>query len=299
MNIIIITPVRNEGLNIQTTIECMLSQTLKPVEWIIVNDGSTDNTESIIKKYSNQFSFIKYINREDRGYRKPGQGVIESFYKGFENVENENFEIISKFDADLKFPSDTLEKISDEFANNPNLGITGGIRLEKGKNDKFFKRVLVPNGFVSGAFKFYRKECFKNIGGLIKRAGWDGVDTIKANMKGWQTGEIESLKFIHLKPTGSARGEGLSNSYKKCGNVSYYMGGYFWYFILRVLGRSLINRDPRVGFYMTCGYLNSTINAEDRQSREFRRHLKKVQLQNIRNWVLMAYKSFSETFSKV
>ena len=106
--IVLITPARNEEQYIRTTVECMISQTIKPDKWIIVNDGSTDNTENIIKEYLNKISFLRYISLPDRGYRKPGQGVVEAFDEGMKLIIGEDYDVISKFDADLDFRPDTL-----------------------------------------------------------------------------------------------------------------------------------------------------------------------------------------------
>lgn len=285
MKIVIITPVRNEASYIPVTMKCMIQQTLLPAEWIIVNDGSNDNTESVIKELKKGHSFIKYVCLNDRGFRKPGQGVIETFYEGFKRIDSNNYNIIAKFDGDLKFQPDMLEKISNAFKNDPKLGITGGTRYERKSIDDKFRKVLVPKGFVGGPFKFYQKKCFEDIGGLIKRAGWDGVDTIKANMKGWKTGEIDSLKIVHLKPTGMAKGEGLTKACMKYGDVSYYMGGYFWYFILRVIGRAFEGRNIKIGYHMIKGYWKSKLKNEKKESKKFRKYLKKTQLKNIIYWI--------------
>jgi len=285
MKIVIITPVRNEASYIPVTMKCMIQQTLLPAEWIIVNDGSTDNTESVIRELMKGHTFIKYICLNNRGFRKPGQGVIETFYEGFKRIERNNYNIIAKFDGDLEFQPDMLEKISNVFKNDPELGITGGTRYERKSIDDKFRKVLVPKGFVGGPFKFYQKKCFKDIGGLIKRAGWDGVDTIKANMKGWKTGEIDSLKIIHLKPTGMAKGEGLAKACMKYGDVSYYMGGYLWYFLLRVIGRSIETCNLKVGYYMLKGYLSSKRNKLQRESYKFRTFLKRKQIDNLNYWL--------------
>lgn len=280
MKIVIITPVRNEESYIPVTMKCMIQQTLLPAEWIIINDGSTDNTESVIQELKKGHSFIKYVCLNDRGFRKPGQGVIETFYEGYNRIKNKNYDIIAKFDGDLEFQPDMLEKISNAFKIDPELGITGGTRYERKSIDDKFRKVLVPKGFVGGPFKFYQKKCFQDIGGLIKRAGWDGVDTIKANMKGWKTGEIESLKITHLKPTGTAKGEGLARACMKYGDVSYYMGGYFWYFLLRVISRSFEGHSVKVGYYMIKGYLKLRLKNEKRESEKFRKYLKRVQIKN-------------------
>lgn len=294
MKIVIITPVRNEGEHIRITINCMLNQTLLPIKWIIVNDGSKDDTEKIVKEFSKTNSFMHYISLPDRGKREPGRGVVEAFYKGYSKIAGMNYDILAKFDADLEFPPNTLEKVCQAFLTDPNLGITGGTRYEKRKNENNPRKVLVPKGFVGGPFKFYRKKCFEDINGLTKRAGWDGVDTIKANMKGWRTGEIESLKIFHLKPTGTAKGEGLVRAWEKYGDVSYYMGGYLWYFFLRVAARTFEGRNPKVGYYMLRGYLRSIRNNVPRESRGFRRFLKRKQLENMIYWFRLGLKGSSQ-----
>jgi glycosyltransferase involved in cell wall biosynthesis len=285
MKILIITPVRNEEEHIRTTLDCMVNQTILPNKWIIVNDGSTDNTDRIIRKYENKHSFIRCISLPNRGHRSPAKGVIDTFYKGYNTVKNEYYDIISKFDADLEFPPYTLEKIINAFKNDPKLGITGGTRYEQRRDNGPYEKVLVPRDFVGGPFKFYRMDCFYDIGGLIRRAGWDGVDTIKANMKGWKTGEIDSLRIIHLKPTGSASGEGLIKACEKYGDVSYYMGGYFGYFILRVMFRSFQEHNFQVGFQMIKGFRKAKRNNETRETKEFRKYLKQKQRENVLYWI--------------
>jgi len=284
MRVVLISPVRNEGKFIKDTLESMLNQTHTPLKWIIVDDGSSDDTGKIVKEYMPKLPFLEYVSIPDRGYRKPAVGVMEAFHEGYNKIKNLDFDILSKFDADLKFPPNMLDTICNAFIKNPSLGITGGTRYEQRKEDGPFEKVLLPKGFVGGPTKFYRRLCFDDIGGLIVRAGWDGVDTIRASMNGWETCEIESIKVYHLKPTGMAKGEGLKKACEKYGDVSYYMGGSFWYFMLRVIGRSMNSRNIKIGYYMITGYTKSLLNGEKRESREFRKYLKRIQRKNITYW---------------
>jgi len=281
MKIIIITPVRDEEEYIKFTIESVLAQTLLPCKWVIVDDGSADNTDKIIQSYLDSAPFIRYIRIDDRGYRKPGQGVVQAFYEGFKTIEHLDYDIIAKMDGDLKFGKEAFRAIAKRFEAEPRLGVTGLVRYERTTKEDEPKRVIVAKGHVTGAFKFYRKECFKEIGGLVPRAGWDGVDIVKARMKGWDTGEIDSVKLFHLRPTGTAKGEGLKKAYEKYGDISYYMGGYFWYFFLRVIIRSLKRRSLHVGLYMMKGYLDSRRNGVERKSSDFRSALKKLQRERV------------------
>lgn len=285
MRIAIITPVRNEAQHIGTTIRCMMRQTHLPVKWVIVNDGSTDGTGEIIEKETAGHSFVEHVVVPDRGFRKPAQGVIESFYKGLEALNGVEYDVVSKFDGDLEFPDDMIEQISRAFVEDPELGITGGTRFERVSKTSLLKELIVPDDYVCGIDKFYRKECFEDIGGLICRAGWDGVDTIKANMKGWKTGQLNSLKVVHLKATGTAKGEGLKKAGLKYGDISYYMGGYFWHFLLHVLKLTLFNRKLTLGFYMIKGFFGAMLRGEERESPEFRKALKKRQRKNVATWM--------------
>jgi len=283
---IVITPVRNEEEYIEKTIQAMIRQTVKPLRWIIVNDGSSDKTKEIVAKYLH-IPYIHLIDVPDRGYRLPGQGVVDAFYKGLNVVSGSDYEIAVKMDGDLYFKPDTFESVLNEFEKNRNLGIASGTRYDRRKRSSGFKKVIVPVGYVGGPFKFYRRECFRQIGGLIRRAGWDGVDIVKARMHGWDTKELQHVKFYHLRPTGTASGEGLKKANMKYGEVSYYMGGYLWYFAFRVIGRSFMSRSLRCGVYMILGYARSARLRLARENHEFRKSMKKMQLVNTRGYLDM------------
>jgi glycosyltransferase involved in cell wall biosynthesis len=290
LRVIVITPTRNEEKYIRTTIECMVKQTKLPEKWVIVNDGSADRTGDIVQEYIGKYPFIEYVLLPDRGFRKPGQGVVETFYQGFKQVEDLDYDIISKFDADLEFPPDSLEKICKAFENDQYLGITGGAIYERKKRQGPYEKLYYSEGYVCGPNKFYRKQCFEDIGGLIARAGWDGVDIIRANMNGWRTRTLETLITYHLKNTGSAIGEGLIKSCEKYGDVSYYMGGYLWYFILRIVGRSLESRNPKIGYFMLKGFVNSCREKKAREPEDFRFYLKKKQKERVVSLLKNIYK---------
>ncbi|MBD3343451.1 MAG: glycosyltransferase [Chitinivibrionales bacterium] len=285
MKLVVITPTRNEEYFLEKTIHDMRKQTVFPDEWIIVNDGSTDKTEEVVRKHRLSNDFIHYVQLDDRGYRKPGTGVMEAFYEGFNRIRCTDYDIVAKFDSDLSFQPDTIELILNRLQRHPTLGITGGARYEKIPGRKDLKKAYLPKGFVGGPCKFYRRKCFEAIGGLIKRAGWDGVDIIRAQMKGWRTYELDPPRLIHLKPTGLAGGEGIKRAALKYGNVSYFMGGYFWYFMLRALFRSIQCRNTTYCVYMMKGYLSSFMQKEIQETQEFREYLKKFQLMHLQSFL--------------
>ncbi len=283
---IVITPVRNEEAYVEKTIQAMIHQTVKPLRWIVVNDGSSDKTKDIVSKYLH-ISYIRLIDVPDRGFRLPGQGVVEAFYTGLDSISDLDYDIVVKMDGDLYFDPSTFEAILDEFEKEKSLGIASGSRYDRRKHSSEFKKEIVPLGYVGGPFKFYRRECFHQIGGLIRRSGWDGVDIVKARMHGWDTRELRHVKYYHLRPTGTATGEGIKKANMKYGEVSYYMGGYLWYFALRVIGRSLMARSIWPGVFMILGYARSARLRLAKENEEFIKFMKKIQLENTRNYLKM------------
>jgi len=204
LNHIIISPVRNEQAYIEGTILSVIAQTSRPLLWVIVNDGSQDKTAQTIQKHTSRHPWIRLVNRPDRGYRKTGPGVIEAFNIGLDTIKQREFSFITKLDGDVTFEKDYFELLFQRFDENPKLGIAGGWLHDSIGNS--FRPHKHPKDHVRGAVKTYRKECFDDIGGLIPTLGWDGIDEMNAQMKGWETRSFEDIEVTLHKPMGSARG---------------------------------------------------------------------------------------------
>jgi poly-beta-1,6-N-acetyl-D-glucosamine synthase len=224
---VIITPARNEERFIGSTIESVAGQTIRPAEWIIVNDGSSDGTARILERYATQFCWIRSIDRSDRGFRKAGAGVVEAFYEGYQAVQTADWDFIVKLDADLTFAPEYFEKCFERFRRDPHLGIGGGGIYHKIGGTR--KLEATPLFHVRGATKIYRRACWDGIGGLLAAPGWDTIDEVKANMLGWRTYSFTELPVLHLRRTGSA--EGLLRDCIKHGVVCH-VSGYHPAFVL-------------------------------------------------------------------
>ncbi len=227
MNIYIVIPAHNEEDSIAFTLESLVNQTLLPKKVVVVNDNSTDNTQSIIEKYINKYSWITLINSHSSNEHLPGTKIINAFYKGFETLD-ENYDVICKFDADLIFPKNYLETLVSHFNTDAKLGmIAGHCYIKKGKEWQL--ESLTAKGHIRGALKAYRKTCFLEIGKLKRAMGWDTIDELLAVYYGWTFKTDESLKVKHLKPTGTNYGN--SSKYLQ-GEALYKMRyGFFLSFI--------------------------------------------------------------------
>ena len=202
MNFYIIIPAHNEERSISLTLNSLIQQTHLPKQVLVVNDNSTDSTESVVTSYMENHSFIKLINNTSSNQHLPGSKIINAFYKGFETLDN-NYDVICKFDADLIFPENYLERLAQHFNNNEKLGMVSGFCYIQ-KNKKWVLENLTKKDHIRGALKAYKKDCFLNIGKLKPSMGWDTVDELLAQYYGWEILTDESLRVKHLKPTGAS-----------------------------------------------------------------------------------------------
>ncbi|MGK0235763.1 MAG: glycosyltransferase involved in cell wall biosynthesis, partial [Psychroserpens sp.] len=202
MKLYVVIPAHNEEENISKTLQSLVEQTHLPSKIIVVNDNSTDNTQSIVNSFSEKYTFIESINNTSSAQNIPGSKVINAFKKGMK-VLDDDFDVICKFDADLIFPNNYIETIQTIFTNNKNCGMAGGFCYIE-KNDIWVLENLTNKDHIRGALKAYRKECFYDIGGLKSEMGWDTVDELLAQYHGWEIYTDESLEVKHLKPTGNA-----------------------------------------------------------------------------------------------
>lgn len=200
MNFSIIIPAHNEEAFLEQTLQSLVSQTLLPKKIIIVNDHSTDSTQTIINRFTETYPFISGIETTSTAKHEPGSKVINAFNIGLE-VSGNNYDVLCKFDADLIFPKNYLEKVSHLFTKNPDCGIAGGFCYIQ-KKETWVLENLTNKDHVRGALKAYKKDCFQQIGGLKSTMGWDTVDELLAQYHGWQICTDESLHVKHLKPTG-------------------------------------------------------------------------------------------------
>lgn len=202
MNIHIIIPAHNEEDCIGLTLESIVAQTLLPKQLVVVNDNSTDKTREIVEGFTNQYPWISLVDSKSSDKHLPGSKIINAFFKGFETLDDD-YDVICKFDADLIFPHNYLERISSHYMANSKLGMVSGFCYIN-KNGRWIIENLTRKDHIRGALKAYRKDCFDAIGQLKPAMGWDTVDELLAKYYGWELITDDSLHVKHLKPTGIA-----------------------------------------------------------------------------------------------
>jgi glycosyltransferase involved in cell wall biosynthesis len=260
----IITPVRNECEFLPGAIASVVSQTIRPMEWVIVNDGSTDRTAAIIEAASAEHHWIRPLHRPDRGFRKSGGGVMEAFHDGLHRLQAADWDFLVKLDGDLTFDADYFEKCFGRFNANPKLGIGGGLVC----NDVAGQRILDskddPTFHVRGATKIYRHGCWDAIGGLIQTTGWDTVDELKANMLGWKTSTFPELPLIHHRKTGEA--DGCWRNWFKNGRANYNVGYHPLFMLGKCVKRAFRRPYGVASLALWCGFVTGYFSLAPRRA---------------------------------
>jgi poly-beta-1,6-N-acetyl-D-glucosamine synthase len=275
---VIITPVRDEEKYVEATIRSVTSQTILPAEWIIVDDGSSDNTAEIAERHTTQFPWIHVIRKPNRGFRKPGGGVIEAFYDGYKTLRYNDWDFLVKLDGDLTLSANYFEKCFEHFALDVKLGVGGGEIYHELRGEQTLE--ANPKFHVRGATKIYRRACWEAIGSLLQSPGWDTIDEVKANMLGWKSYSFSELHILHHRITGTA--EGAFRGRIKHG-VACYISGYHPLFLMASCLSKLVQKPYVAGSFAIAygflkGYWTHTPRVKDA---ELIRYLRNQQLRRL------------------
>ena len=259
------------------TLDSVIAQTTPPTKWVIVDDGSTDDTPKILADYARQHPWIEVVTRADRGKRAVGPGVIEAFYAGYETIRPQDFDYVCKLDLDLRLPPKYFELLMQRMAATPQIATCSG----KSYIEQDGQLVDENHGDETslGMTKFYRVSCFEAIGGFVREVMWDGIDCHRCRMMGWiacSWNEPE-LRFVHLRPMGSSQ-TGIYTGRMRHGYGQYFMGTGMLYMAASAASR--IRERPFLtgSLAMFWGWLRSAIKGEPRyDDPEFRRFLRQYQ----------------------
>jgi glycosyltransferase involved in cell wall biosynthesis len=250
---VLITPSRNEEAFIEKTIESVIHQTVVPVKWVIVNDGSTDSTGVIAGRYAAQYDWIEVVNRPVRQERNFA-AKVHAFNAGRERLKDVEYEIIGNLDSDVSLDADHFEFLLNKFKDDPRLGVAGTVFSEDGGYSSATDSFEGQN-HVSGQCQVFRRQCFEEIGGYLanKAGGIDWIAVTTARMIGWKTRSFREKSFFHYRHLGTAE-RGVFAAAFSYGEKDYYLGGHPVWELFRVTYR--ITKRPFLvgGLGLSLGY---------------------------------------------
>jgi biofilm PGA synthesis N-glycosyltransferase PgaC len=203
---IIVTAARNEASYLERTLLAVTTQTVAPVCWVIVSDGSTDGTNDLVRRYAARFSYIRLVESgtgEGRNFGSKARAINH----GYSQVSDLPHAFVAVLDADVSFDLDYYERVMKRFARNPKLGMAGGI-LHDNCGGVYIQQNTSPDFSVSGPIQMFRKSCFELIGGYhpLPRGGIDAVAETAVRMNGFDVRAFPELKVLHHRRTGAEKG---------------------------------------------------------------------------------------------
>lgn len=276
--LLVVSPCRNEAKYLRRSVASVLAQTRRPDLWVIVDDGSSDETAAILAETVKALDFVQVLRRSDRGFRQVGPGVIDAFDAGLAAAGDlSRFEYVSKLDLDLDLPATYFETMIEHMHRDPRLGtISGKAMIESPKGMVYEGQA---DDMSLGMAKVYRRRCLQEIGGLVRAVMWDGIDCHQARRRGWRACSFRDQRsdFIHLRPMGSSE-HGILNGRFRHGKGQYFMGTGGFYMAVSAVRWSL--RPPILlgGAAMFAGWAWSALKGAPRyQDPGFRAFLRRYQ----------------------
>jgi glycosyltransferase involved in cell wall biosynthesis len=274
---VLISPCRNEASFMRQTLDSVIAQSLQPSKWVIVDDGSTDETPSILREYAQRHPWISVVTRPDRGHRAVGPGVVDAFYCGYETIDRPSYDFVCKLDLDLQLPPRYFEILIRRMNADPRIATCSGKSYIRENGQLMFERHGDDTSL--GMTKLYRLERFEEIGGFVREVMWDGIDCHQCRMRGWIacSWDEPELRFVHLRPMGSSQ-QSVYVGRMRHGFGQYFMGTGFLFLAASALAR--MTQKPYVlgSFAIMWGWLRAALQGKRRYDNpEFRRFLRHYQ----------------------
>ncbi len=253
----LVTPARNEEAFIEGTIQSVVAQTVRPVRWIVVSDGSTDRTDAIVQAHAARHPWIELLRLPERRDRQFA-AKANAFNAGYARLAGTEYDVVGNLDADITFEPGYLEFLLDRFAANPRLGVAGTPFVEDAHrpDQHTYAHRFAQLDHVSGACQLFRRECFDAIGGYVpvKGGAVDWIAVTTARMKDWETRTFTEKVSLHHRTLGTGTDNRLTVRFRY-GQKAYYVGGHPVWELLR--GCFQMRERPWIvgGLFFQCGFL--------------------------------------------
>ncbi len=287
---VLVTPAWNEERHLDELVRSMTHQTVLPLRWVIVSDGSTDKTDEIVRSYADRYPWIALLRRE-RTSGRDFAGKAQAVNAGYESLKSLYFDLFGNLDADITLPPDYYEFLIARFLERPELGVAGTPFVEDAANPTAhsYAHAFADLSHVSGACQFFRRRCFEEIGGYtpVKEGGIDWVAVTMARMRGWTTRTFVEKACFHHRAMGTADRSRLRARFRH-GREEYLVGGHPMWQLLR--GVFQMKNSPFVlgGLCLMAGYASAWLSGEPSpippELREFHRREQVTRLRRIVGW---------------
>jgi poly-beta-1,6-N-acetyl-D-glucosamine synthase len=271
----VVSPARDEAENLRRLARCLFIQSAPPAAWIIVDNGSADDTRAVADELARQRAWVSVASVPDAGGLARGAPVVRAFHAGVDQLLDD-VDLVAKVDADISFGREYFAQLVRRFEQEPELGIASGTCLERQESEWNPRFATEPN--VWGGARLYRKVCLDTLLPLDERMGWDAIDVARAAAAGWTTRVFLDIQFRHHRT--EAERDGLRRArWVKQGELAYFLHYRPSYLLLRALHHG--RREP-AALAMVWAYLEAALRRGERcVDRDVVVHLR--QKQRLRN----------------
>lgn len=253
----VITPAKDEAETIVRLAESLARQTVLPRTWLVVDNGSMDETPTVLADLSRRHPWIRSISIPPASGIARGGPIVRAFHAGLEALDGSP-DLVGKVDADVTMGPQYFECLCGAFARDDRLGMASGTCFEE--DDGQWRQRFGTGANVWGAARLYRASCLREILPLDERMGWDGIDVIKANVRGWHTTTMLDLPFHHHRAE-AARERGRWQAWEVQGDASHYMDYRVSYLVFRTFFQA---RHEPAALAMLWGYAKAAVRRAER-----------------------------------
>ena len=274
---VVITAAHNEEAYVENTIRSVIAQTVLPLRWVIVSDGSTDRTDEIVRGYTDTWRFIEFLRvgtHQMHGFASK----VYALNQGAHRFGQTAFEFIGHLDGDVSFGPSYFADLMERFDRDPNLGVAGG-GIYEWDGSRYSPRRENRVWAVAGAVQMFRRQCYDSIGAFLplEHGGYDWCAEVTARMKDWRVQSFPDLAVYHHRPTKGWVGR-LRRSYQE-GLMDFSLGSHPLFEIAKI-ARRVWSRPYVLGaFVRFCAFTWAYCRREKRPvSEEVVKYLRREQL---------------------
>lgn len=261
---VLMTAARNEEGYIGRTLESVAGQSILPVRWVVVDDGSSDRTAEIVEAFGKKHPYVTLQRRQPAAERTfaAKAGALRQAYASLAGL---GYDFVGSLDADVTFGGRYYETMLERFRNSPRLGLAGGLIWDE-TGGKLVMHTISLNS-VAGAVQMFRRQCYEEIGGYFPaRAG--GIDTIaevSARMHGWEVRTFPEVQVVHHRVMGTASRGVLAAAWRA--GIKDYRLGYHPLFYLAMCLYRVVDRPWVIGSALRlCAYAWMSLRAAPRDA---------------------------------
>lgn len=275
VSLLIVSPVYNEAGHLDRTARAVAAQRVRPDRWVIVDDGSSDDTLAIARRWERELDFVTVLQADD-GDDGPDRLALAREARAFNQALRvagwEDYDYVGKLDGDVELPPEWFAQQLSRMEADPQLGILGGRLIEPSPDG--WKLIAIPAHHVHGAVKLYRRDCLRAIGGVQERLAWDTIDETYARMRGYETLSPPDLVARHHRAWGSA--DGRLRGKARHGECAWILHHPPLWTALRIFKLGLIAPYGLSGLAYFWGYLRAGLRRTPRvEDPEFRRFVRR------------------------